>query len=88
MKGTLEKSIYQAYSPDNSNSYKSTYHVSWRMAGGRGAPGLPDSPYGMFVEFGLSPIAQSRKPFLRQALDNKSSEAVTAMEAALAEYLK
>lgn len=41
--GNLERSIYQAFSPDNSGDGKVTYHVSWNRK---------KAPHGHLVEFG------------------------------------
>ena len=43
--GTLARSIYQAFSKDNSYSDVSTYHISWNA---------DEAPYGGMVEFGTS----------------------------------
>lgn len=57
--GNLSRSIYQAYSPDNSPAGKATYHVSWRAGGHRdengkllSAAGLAIAPHGHLVEYG------------------------------------
>lgn len=41
--GNLERSIYQAYSDDNSNPARATYHISWNHR---------KAPHGHLVEFG------------------------------------
>lgn len=41
--GNLSKSIYQAYSADNSGPGKATYHISWNAS---------KAPHGHLVEFG------------------------------------
>lgn len=43
--GNLHRSIYQAFSKDNSFSDVSTYHISWNA---------DKAPYGAMVEFGTS----------------------------------
>jgi len=41
--GNLERSIYQAYSADNSGPFRATYHVSWNAK---------KAPHGILVEYG------------------------------------
>ncbi len=76
--GTLQNAIYQVYSKDNSSDTVATYHVSWNMT---------KAPYGLFVEYGMSPFAKSSKPFLRPAIINKGNDALVAMEAVVARRL-
>lgn len=41
--GNLERSIYQAFSPDNSEPARATYHISWNAS---------KAPHGHLVEYG------------------------------------
>lgn len=41
--GSLQRSIYQAYSKDNSGEGRATYHISWNAA---------KAPHGHLVEYG------------------------------------
>lgn len=41
--GNLQRSIYQAYSADNSSDFVSTYHISWNKR---------KAPHGHLVEYG------------------------------------
>lgn len=89
-KGDLKRSIYQAFSADNSHEYsgtwtlqgseiydKATYHISWRHMPGK--KGEQNAPYGYMVEFGTSRAKAT--PFLRPAFDVKRKEVLDAMEA-------
>lgn len=80
--GNLQRSIYQVYSQDNSNQDVATYHVSWNMT---------KAPYGLFVEYGLSPHLKkgeaSSHSFIRAAAINKGAEAALAIEGELAKRL-
>lgn len=68
--GALKRSIYQAYSADNSNATHATYHVSWNAR---------KAPHGHLVEYGTSHSAA--KPFLRPAFDAKEEAALQAAKA-------
>jgi hypothetical protein len=80
--GNLQRSIYQVYSKDNSSQDLATYHVSWNME---------KAPYGLFVEYGISPYIKkgtaSQQSFIRAAALNKSEEAALAIEGELAKRL-
>ncbi len=77
--GDLKNAIYQVYSKDNSSETVATYHVSWNFE---------KSPYGLFVEYGLSPFTPKSRPFLRPALINKYAQAVEAMKQKISEKVK
>ena len=75
--GTLLRSIYQAFSDDNSFKDVSTYHVSWNA---------DKAPYGAVVEFGGSEEAPTSfiaravvetRPQVRQAIRQRYIEEVT-----------
>lgn len=56
--GNLERSIYQAFSRDESDQGKATYHVSWRTGKEKDADGRlvsggkPRAPHGHLLEYG------------------------------------
>jgi len=68
--GSLERSIYQVYSKDNSDESKSTYHVSWNAK---------EAPYAWMVEFGTS--RAKAQPFMGPAIAKGGREAAKAMKA-------
>lgn len=67
--GNLERSIYQAYSQDNSGAGRATYHVSWNAV---------KAPHGTLVEYGhlqryryyQTPDGKVR-PMVRPGMQNK-----------------
>lgn len=97
--GNLDRSIYQAFSPDNSVDGKVTYHVSWNRR---------KAPHGHLVEFGhlqryeisfdpntkrftthkdrplAAPKQVAARPFVRPAM----AKFPQALEAAKAELFK
>ena len=97
--GNLDRSIYQAYSKDNSSSHRATYHVSWNAR---------KAPHGHLVEYGHlqryevsfdkatgrfvthkdrplpAPRQVAARPFIRPAMARFSA----AMDAARARYLQ
>ena len=75
--GNLLRSIYQAFSKDNSYIDSSTYHISWNA---------DKAPYGAVVEFGGSEEAPTSfiaravvetRPQVRQAIRQRYIEEVT-----------
>lgn len=75
--GTLQRSIYQVFSKDNSNETKSTYHISWNYE---------KCPYGFMVEFGTS-----RAPahsFIGKAIADGKQQACDAIKKAFIEAVK
>lgn len=67
--GDLKKSIYIAYSPENSvDDKRAEYHVSWRTTS-NGAKGLLSVPYAYWVEFGNARMPAH--PFVKPAFDAK-----------------
>ncbi len=75
--GSLRRSIYQAYSKDNSGPALATYHISWRQA---------DAPYAFMVEFGTA--TAPAHPFLRPAWDAKNVFAMEVMWTKFRELMK
>lgn len=75
--GALRDSIYQAYSVDNSNDERATYHVSWNYK---------KAPHGHLVEFGTS--RAPAHPFLRPSFDARSGDALKAAEARMIDGLR
>jgi len=75
-RGSLQGSIYQKYSPDNSIGPRATYHVSYNWK---------EAPYAGFVEWGTTKMPG--KSFIRAAALNKYDEAVEAMKAKAIEEL-
>lgn len=80
--GNLRKSIYQAFSKDNSmemgDGYaKATYHISWNHTA---------APYGFMVEFGTS--RASAHPFLRPAYDAAGTDALEDAKVEFAKQMK
>ncbi|WP_295378367.1 HK97-gp10 family putative phage morphogenesis protein [uncultured Pseudacidovorax sp.] len=75
--GSLQRSIYQAYSQDNSGPARATYHISWRQA---------DAPYAFMVEFGTA--TAPAHPFLRPSWDAKNVAATDAMWEKFRELMK
>lgn len=71
--GDLRRSIYIAFSKDNSSDYKATYHISWRVRGEKGVP------YGYMVHNGTSHARAN--PFVYNGVN-------ASREAALDESLK
>lgn len=91
--GNLDRSIYQAFSADNSTETKATYHISWNAS---------KAPHGHLVEYGhlmtrkayigsdgrwytskvkIEPKMVGARPFLRPAWDAKRFAALQAAEA-------
>lgn len=68
--GALKRSIYQAYSEDNSRDGRATYHVSWNYR---------KAPHGHLVEFGTS--RAPAHPFLRPSFDARANDALQAAKA-------
>ena len=68
--GTLLRSIYQAFSDDNSFKDVSTYHVSWNA---------DKAPYGAMVEFGTSRAAA--QSFIARSIKETRSEVRAAIKA-------
>lgn len=97
--GNLERSIYQAFSADNSSPAKATYHISWNT---RKAPHGHLVEYGHLQRYGISydpdtrrfithkgrplstPKLVAAKPFIRPAV----ARFPQAMEAAKAELFR
>ena len=72
--GTLKGSVYQAFSADNSNEGRATYHISWNAK---------KAPHGHLVEYGTS--RAPAHPFLRPAYDAKQKAALEAAKNKLIE---
>ena len=68
--GTLLRSIYQAFSDDNSFKDVSTYHVSWNA---------DKAPYGAMVEFGDSKTGATS--FIARSIKETRSEVRAAIKA-------
>ena len=68
--GTLLRSIYQAFSDDNSFKDVSTYHISWNA---------DKAPYGAMVEFGTSRAAA--QSFIARSIKETRSEVRAAIKA-------
>lgn len=96
--GNLSRSIYQAYSADNSGAGRATYHISWNAR---------KAPHGHLVEYGhlqrhlvtidergrwvahkdkplATPIQIAARPFIRPAMDR----AEAARAAGVAEFYR
>lgn len=73
--GNLKKSIYRAYSPEQSSQTSKTYRISWNHS---------DAPYGFMVEFGTS--RAPAHPFLRPAF-SRIGDAIAAGKARMAQKL-
>ena len=73
---TLQNSIYQVNSKDNSGNGKATYHVAWNHK---------KCPYGFMVEFGTR-----NKPgvgFMRRSYMDAKDDALMSAKGAISEYL-
>ena len=99
--GNLASAIYQAYSEDNSNEERATYHVSWNAK---------KAPHGHLVEYGHlqtrkvyigsdgnwytspaklpEPRHVAARPFVRPAFDAKANAALEAARAKWVEVMK
>ena len=75
--GNLRDSIYQVFSRDNSNTDKTTFHVSWNFT---------KAPYAHMVEFGTS--RSGAHPFMSSAITQKRDEAAQAMRKVFLEKMK
>lgn len=69
MPGALKRSIYQAFSKDNSGRDRVEFHVSWNAR---------KAPHGHLVEFGT--VRAPAHPFLRPAYDAQVGAAMQAAE--------
>jgi HK97 gp10 family phage protein len=65
--GALKAAIYQAFSQDNSDAQRATYHISWNAS---------KAPHGHLVEFGTS--RAPAHPFLRPAYESQKQRALQA----------
>ena len=74
--GSLQKSIYQAFSDENSGDGRATYHISWNRK---------KAPYGSMVENGTS--RAPAHPFLRPAQGQAGDQAMQAMQKKLGEVM-
>lgn len=74
--GTLQNSIYQVNSKDNSGNGKATYHVAWNHK---------KCPYGFMVEFGTN--GKPGVAFMRQSYESQQQAALIAAKGAMTEYL-
>lgn len=69
--GDLKRSIYQAFSKENSGESFATYHISWAKNEGRSGRAVP---YGYMVEYGTA--RTPAQPFLRPAFYTKKKDAL------------
>lgn len=87
--GALKAAIYQAFSADNSDGMRATYHVSWNAA---------KAPHGHLIENGhwtkrqgkdgpLQPVFVPAHPFIRPAFDTKIDDAIEASNAVIREAI-
>ena len=74
--GTLNKSVYRAYSPEKSDDETKTYHVSFNKR---------KAPHGLLLERGTSKMLA--RPFIRPAL-SRLKAAIEAGKTRMAEKLK
>lgn len=78
--GNLAGSIYQAYSRDNSNAGKATYHVSWNAR---------KAPHGHLVEFGhLQRFEISYDPQTRRFTTHKDKPLASPRQVAARPFLR
>lgn len=99
--GKLYEAIYHAFSPENSNDERATYHVGWNHK---------KAPHGQLVEFGhrqthkayigsdgtwystkvklAFPRQIPAQPFLRPAFDSKAQAALQAANARWVETMR
>jgi HK97 gp10 family phage protein len=88
--GTLQRSIYQKFSVDNSGKGHSTYHITWNRK---------KAPHGHLIEYGhwtkkvgkygpLKPKWVPAHPFQRPAFDHMKAAATQAANAVMEEGLK
>lgn len=71
--GDLKRSVYQAFSEQNSGDGRATYHIAWAKNESRSGRAVP---YGYMVEYGTSKTPA--QPFLRPSFDAKSAAALQA----------
>jgi HK97 gp10 family phage protein len=74
--GTLQDSIYQVKSTDNSGNGRATYHIAWNHK---------KCPYGFMVEYGTK--HQPGVAFMRRAFDTGKPDALRAAKQSMTDYL-
>lgn len=81
--GDLKRSIYQAFSKDNSGESFATYHISWAKNESRSGKAVP---YGYMVEYGTA--RTPAQPFLRPAFYNMKKDALEEAKRAFFESVR